>query len=428
MLLELSRMRLRGPRRAAARWTAVALVTLLIANAPARLTDPAEPVAPLPMLPPEIQKEILRGGEVGFVVTQLAYALGPDAKDSGSCPAGMTGGLRALLEAYRKGPTGQLKTGETPENHEKRLELNISTAPNGQNLCIHPEAGSPDPNWRMVSGRNLRVDGIDLDNLGSSAKKNSQASLCPHEDFLGTRGQRGIDNQFYRVVGCTSGFQSNGQANGWQTEMYTGSWGVLVRLRGVDDLYNDPEVEVGIFANADPIQLSAERKALTYATYAVDQDVRYRAKTRGRIVNGVLTTDAVDVRVHNVVAAMYTDRILRDARLRLSFLPDGGMEGYLAGYSPIDNIFDVQFGARSARSGNGELAPERRRISTSVGRAGALGHTCNGAYYALKQAADGHPDASGRCTSISTQYRIRVAPAFVVDAKTESVNAPLALR
>jgi hypothetical protein len=52
-----------------------------------------------------------------------------------------------------------------------------------------------------------------------------------------------------------------------------------------------------------------------------------------------------------------------------------------------------------------------------MGRAGALGHSCNGAYYALYQAADGHRDpATGRCTSISTQYRVRVAPAFVVDA------------
>lgn len=37
-------------------------------------------------------------------------------------------------------------------------------------------------------------------------------------------------------------------------------------------------------------------------------------------------------------------------------------------------------------------------------------------------------DANGHCTSISTQYRIRIAPAFVVDAKTQSVNAPLAMK
>ena len=71
-------------------------------------------------------------------------------------------------------------------------------------------------------------------------------------------------------------------------------------------------------------------------------------------------------------------------------------------------------------------ATERLRLGTSMGRAGALGHTCHGAYQALYKAADGHRDEkTGRCTSISTQYRIRVAPAFVVDAPTQSVNAPL---
>jgi hypothetical protein len=388
----------------------------------------ATPVGPNITIPADIKKDMLRNGEIGFVVTEIAYALGPDAKGSGSCPNGMTGGLRALREAYKQTPAGALKGDENPQFYEGRLERAVSTAANGQNLCMNPEAGGPDPNWRMVSGRNLRVAGIDLDGQDSVPGKKPAAGTCGHQDFEGTGGERGIDNQFYRVVGCTTGFQSTAAGNGWQTEMLTGSFGILVKLSGVDDLQNDPRVEVGIYANADPIQLSANRAALPFATYAIDQDRRYHAKTRGRIVDGILTIDPVDVRVHNVVASYFTDRILRDARLRLEFTADGGMDGYLAGYAPVDNMFDVQYGARSARMANGELAPERRRVSTSVGRAGALGHSCNGAYYALKQAADGHPDASGRCTSISTQYRIRVMPAFVVDAKTQSVNAPLAER
>ena len=33
---------------------------------------------------------------------------------------------------------------------------------------------------------------------------------------------------------------------------------------------------------------------------------------------------------------------------------------------------------------------------------------------------------TGKCTSVSTQYRIKALPAFVVDAKTKSVNDDLA--
>jgi hypothetical protein len=285
---------------------------------------------------------------------------------------------------------------------------------------MHPEAVGPDRGWKSVSGRGLRVAGIDLDGRQSRSDRAAAGGTCAHDDF------HGVDNQFYRVVGCIPGFQSTGQANGWQTEMYTGSWGIVITLKGVDDARNDPEVEVGIYANGDPIQLSAARKALPFATYAVDQDPRFRAQTRGRIVNGVLTIDPVDVRFHNVVNAMNDERVLRDARLRMTFTADGGMEGFLAGYTPVDSMYDLNFGSRSARLANGQLAPEARRIQVSQGREDAFGHTCNGVYYALKEAADGHPDSAGRCTSISTQYRIRVAPAFVVDVPTKSVNAPLA--
>jgi hypothetical protein len=409
---------------------AVLSVGLLLAGASSDRTAQAAPSDPAAQQAKgELLNEVFRGGEAGFVVTEIAYALGPDAKESGACPAGMTAGVRGLIETFSKTPAGQRKDGETEQALERRLTMAVNTAPNGQNICMNPEAASADPGWRMVSGRGLKVDGIDLDGRDSISKKKRAVDTCSHEEFQGTQGQRGVDNQFYRVVGCTTGFQSTGQANGFQTEMHTGSWGILMTLKGVDDPLNDPDVEVGLYANADPIQLSASRAALPYATYAATQDPRYRSTTQGRIVNGVLTMDPVDVRFHNVVNSMMDDRVLRAARVRLTFTPDGGMEGFLAGYTPVEAMYDVQYGSRHSKTAKGELAPAARRIQTSVGRAGALGHSCNGAYHALYEAADGHRDSkTGRCTSISTQYRIRVAPAFVVDAQTQSVNAPLALR
>lgn len=393
---------------------------ILAAN---RSTDAAPAPATAPTLSPDLQDEILRGGRAGFVATDFAYALGPDAKDSTACPAGLTGGVRALVEGLRKLPPGQRREGENDQTFERRLGRMVHTAADGRNLCMNPEAGLPDPNWRMVMGSSVKVGGIDLDGGNKPA-----ANSCGQKDFLGTDGRPGVDNQFYRVVGCMTGFQSTGQANGFQTEMLTGSWGILISLDKVENLTNDPDIEVTISANADPIQLSADRKPLAFATYALDRDPRYRAVTRGRIVGGVITIDPADVRFHSVVNGAYSDRVLRDARLRLVVNPDGSLEGHLAGFTPIDDMYDVQFGARSAKTAKGELAPERARLNTSMGRAGALGYSCNGAYHAMRQAADGHPDANGHCTSISTQYRIRMIPAFVVQTKTQSINAPLTVR
>lgn len=409
---------------------ALAATLVLAGSLPSGHAVQAEaPVNDALSLDSDIMRDVVRGGEAGFVVSEFAYALGQDADSANACPQGMTGGIRALAEALGKSPHGARREGETDQAHQRRLSMMVNTAPNGQNICMNPEAVGPDPTWRLVSGRNATAAGIDLDGADTRAGGKAPAGACSQEDFRSKNGQSGVDNQFFRVVGCLTGFQSTGAANGFQTEMYTGSWGILISLKGVDDLRNDPQVEVGIFANADPLALSSARAALPFATYAMHQDDRYRAVTRGRIVDGVLTIDPVDVRLINVVNSMKDDRVLRDARLRLTFTRDGGMEGYLAGFSPVDDIYNVQFGARNGRNARGELAPERLRVQTSIGRAGALGYSCHGAYHAMLQAADGHRDPqTGRCTSISTQYRIRMIPAFVVDARTQSVNAPLTMR
>jgi hypothetical protein len=66
------------------------------------------------------------------------------------------------------------------------------------------------------------------------------------------------------------------------------------------------------------------------------------------------------------------------------------------------------------------------RTISSIGQAATLGHTCQGAYYAMKQLADGHRDPkTGQCSALSTQYRFSAIPAFVVDTATQSVNTPL---
>lgn len=360
----------------------------------------------------------MRNGAAGFVVSDIKYALAEDAEKTGACPRGMS---RHAAEIFALTPEGKRRKGESDEQYGKRLDagaMKLSTAPNGQNVCFNPEAGQPDPYYRTVDAANIRVDGIDLDGLDSGTHAAS-AGMCLHQDFVGTDGTHGVDNQFYRVVGCNRSFQSTGLSNGFAIEMLTGSWGIVLSLRGIDDLRNDDDVEVGLFANADPIQLSPAREPLSYATYATHQDPRFRATTRGRIKDGVLMTEPVDVRFHYIVNSMRLERPLRDARLRVRISEEGVMEGYLAGYTPVEEMYDFQSGFRNGKDGKGELASLRLRVGSANGAARVLGYTCPGVYYSLYKYADGHPDPqTGRCTSISTQYRIKAIPAFVVDVAT----------
>jgi hypothetical protein len=391
-------------------WAAAAIAPFALGAAPA-----AEPPS-----------NVFQNGEAGFIVSHIAYALSKDAKDTGACPDGMTEGN---VEIFSATPEGRRHEGESDQDYSRRVNQGaqtLSTAPNGENLCMNPEAGAPDPHFRTVTGKNVPADGIDLDGQDSRIGGKVAPNTCAHDDFRGMNGERGVDNQFFRVVGCSKSFQSTGQSNTYEIAMYTGEWGILITLKGVSDLRNASNVDVGIYASADPIQLSPTREPLANATYAMDQDPNFRATTHGRIVNGVLTTDPVDVRFHWVVNSIHLERPLQDARLRMTFTPDGGLEGILAGYTPVEQLYDFQYGFRNGKDGTGQPANSKLIFGSANGQARVLDHTCNGAYFEMKRLADGHRDPkTGQCTSISTQYRIKAIPAFVVDAATHSVNEVL---
>lgn len=358
-------------------------------------------------------------GEFGFVVSHLEYAIGGDPVADGTCPKGVSVGWP---EQATKLPQPERLDGESDQDYRRRVQMalrKIAQGPNGENLCGHPEAGKPDPLHYSIVNSKLPVHGIDLDG------QNSQGDgECPHFDFVGMDGKPGVDNQFYRATGCLATMQPTGQMYlDTGSSMHTGSWGILIRLTGVDDIRNDDEVEVGIFQNADPIELSPSREPLMHATYAAHQDPKFRATTKGRIVNGVLTTVPVDFTYFRDVNNIILDSTLRDARLQMTLAEDGTMEGYLAGYAPAVQAYDSHFGFRNGRRPNGEPASGE---GSATGFALTAGHSCTGIYYSLLEHADGHYDPNtGKCTSISMQYRIKAIPAFVVDVKTESVNEEL---
>ena len=234
----------------------------------------------------------VRDGEAGFIVTRFAYALGPDAEKTGACPAGMS---KNVAEIFAETPEGQRRAGEGDEEYGKRVEAggeSISASPDGKNYCMHPELAPRDVHTRILTSATVPAEGINLDGEVSRSEADARRGLL---DFRGVDGTKGVDNQFWRLVGCTRSYQENGPSNGFDTEMYTGSWGVLITLGGVDDLKNDDHVEVGIYANADPIQLSPTREALEYATYAMDRDKAFRATTTGRLDNGILGSGPIDL-------------------------------------------------------------------------------------------------------------------------------------
>lgn len=365
----------------------------------------------------------VQDGGAGFVVSSIRYALAADAEENGACPQGMTTGYADKSDVFVDLEGLALREGETEEKHLKRLfGVAFGDRP-VVNLCLNPELGPTDTKFRTVTAAGVPVEGIDLDPLVPASRT---GGACAHDDFPGMQGGSGIDNQFYRVFGCSAQYQSTGLSNSFEIEMLTGSWGVLITLDGIDDIVNDDAVEVGIFASNDPIQLSPGREPLPYATYAIHPEPRFQARTRGRIVNGVLTTEPVDVRIEWVVNSIRLDRPLDDAVLQVTLGEDGALDGYLAGYTQVEDLYNYNFSFRNGTDGTGQLAPIRLRSGSAVGKSFVLGYTCEGVYQALYAHADADPDPeTGRCRALSTQYRVAAIPAFVVANATAGSNENL---
>ena len=352
---------------------------------------------------------LVRNGELGLVVTSLKYGLARSATATQTCPNGLSQNFRENYE--KKHPAKNAPaTGKSENAYGQRLFYEAMKAPDGSNLCLKPEL-APDPTARTVVRRDIQVYGIDL--VGREARGGGAAApgTCAHDDFQDAKGRANVDNQFYRVVGCTRGFMAGGLGERMDSEMLEGAWTIVIALKGVDNVTNDPQVAVGISAGADPIQLSAGGKALPYATYAMDSDPKFRSVTKGRIVNGILYSNPVNVRFHSTANGKQFERSLNGARLRLPLDSTKTAEGYLSGYASIADVYknDVAFGGSTFIAG---------------AAADALGYTCNGMYAGLMRYADGDRDPrTGRCTSISTQYLITVAPAFVVDPQETKGSA-----
>ena len=126
---------------------------------------------------------------------------------------------------------------------------------------------------------------------------------------------------------------------------------------------------------------------------------------RGRIADGVLTTDSADIVLTQTwgqggardIRGNRTKYDFRRAKLRLAFQSDGSVTGMLGGYRPV---FDVIH-------------------SPAIGGAGSAltaGIDCAANLRTLRQYADGlRNPRTGKCEGVSSAIRITAIPAFVTD-------------
>jgi hypothetical protein len=348
----------------------------------------------------------------GFAVSwfQPAYNVGDD-----DCPNGVSQEMdwKALFAKQGKTPEEIKALFEHPLSDEFRKAA-LHRGPHGEDVCADP-ASVTDTSWKTVQGK--VAYGSNLDGTGDG---HATPRTCAHQKFTGVDGTPAVDNQLYRVMGCSKIHRGSKAKDGHDAfgyeylneRMREGLVTYLIEITGIDSVQNSDNVTVGIYQGADPLVQDGAGGVQADSTMHIAADARWHATVHGRIKNGVLTTDPVDFDLRND-AVWLPEFHFKRAQLNLAFQPDGSLKGHLAAYQDWASIYwgmaKTGFLLEKFSAGN-----------------------CPAMYYAFQHMADGDPDPKSRqCTTISSAYGVEAVPAFLIHppegkgAKTAQTNQPI---
>ena len=221
-------------------------------------------------------------------------------------------------------------------------------------------------------------------------------------DFTSPEGKPCIDNQMFRVIGCIMNYRDNASVVNSE-HMFALGYNfnrLMIEITDVDSLVNDPDVTVTTYRGQDLILQDARGGFQAGGTERIDmrwggKDFIHRAK--GKIVNGVLTTEPMDIFVPQQVAfSSAAASLWHGARFELKLTSDKA-EGLIGGYADVESFY--------------------RRFNRAWGtHFSSYGQQVQPAYYrALKRLADGFPDPqTGENTGISGAYSVKMVQVRVI--------------
>jgi hypothetical protein len=332
----------------------------------------------------------------GYVISMVHTAT---YGDTDTCPQGDNGGLTALKvrRLVRRGFSEEearaiLAAGGVDADGN-RVPINELPRLNGQevNPGNVPVLVS-DPQIRTAQGR--FAHGFNLNGVVEPDSFEDPAS-----------GERGVDNQMWRALGCFEVYRIRRPVRpynediAWDTALDAmPAW--LMSVSG-PDLDSDGEVAVTFDRALNVAMRDARGGVLSAATYVVDPDPRSHSVFAGRIEDGVLTIEPGDFSIQGE-SQFYAILRFTGTRLRLELAEDGSAAGIIGGYQPWRDYFHY-LAIRGEENAQVDLA---------------------GVYYAMRRLADGVPDPeTGENTAISAAYFLEAIPAFHATLSGEVVAA-----
>ena len=343
------------------------------------------------ILPLPAQAEGIANRTIGYVLTNKAWAIYQTPSGKAECPNGMNDGPREQFKA------------QFPEDGKKRTMAETQFAREGDSW-FPADAELLDPNGKPLP----YLEPVGKTGVGL----NLDVKVGPN-DFTSPTGEPGIDNQLYRAVGCVAGFRGPDGAYTFFQNDYMQRYifnRVLIEITDVDDLTNDPDVTVTTYRGFSPLLNSANGKDfIPGGTQKIDErwGKRYIHSFKGRIADGVLTTDPADTKIpYADTFDTNVDLTLKAARFNLKLTPTTA-EGLIGTYLDL-------------KEWHHHLAINWTTHHASYGQQSVPSIT-----RATRRLADAYPDpATGKNTAISAALDMKFVQAYILhDAKKGPVAA-----
>jgi hypothetical protein len=335
---------------------------------------------------------------LGFVLTgwHLAVHESPDGREE--CPAGFQ---YSNLDNWK----AEYPTEAEREKMHQEYGFRQNRGQNGENVWLYPDTVTDPLPFREVQS-SIGV-GANLDGTEDGA---ATPKSCAHQKFVSPEGQKGIDNQLYRVLGCQKPFRRGGMfdarfSNEKKVEPFAR---FLVEISDIDNLQNDDSVIVTTFKGSDKLVADAAGNVIPFSSQRVDErGPQYIHRTRGRIVNGVLYTEPMDILFAAAPHGFPSETYLQDMRLQLK-LGETSAEGLMAGYHDLKQWW-------------------KAFVKQTMSLEHVTQISAPGVYQAIVRLADGHKDATtGQCQSISAAYEVSFVRAFIVHTEPKAQVAAAA--
>lgn len=326
---------------------------------------------------------ILNDRAIAYVMTMEEWAMHKTPGAKSECPNGMN-----------EGPREQFKV-LFPDDGSKRTVLDTRLA--REATIYFPEPDSENMPFKEAQG--TIVPGVNLDGKVDA------------DDFINQDGVKGIDNQFFRAIGCIGSYRDVAalMVTKWRVDNAFNR--VVIELTDVDDLTSDDDVTVTTYRGLS--QLLPDATGNGYMPGGSQKlDMRFGKDFiqtfKGKIKDGVLTTAPADYLMPYQALSNVSTQLFKGVQWELRLTPDNA-EGYMGGYVDIASW----------------QAQRQQSISTHHQSYGQ--ESAQSLYKALRRLADGYPDPqTGENTAISGALHVRFTQVFVEHPPREVAAMPTA--